>query len=411
MSQWGALGQARNGRSYRQILAHYYRETTIGEVPASRVRVLLAEGAPSLRISSDAAFRIRDARGRTHRLPAGELTLESNLRLTIGGKPTKLAGPLRLRPDRGAPLALDGLHYRGELLVAASGGRLSAINVVALQPYLMGVVAREMPFDWPLEALKAQAVAARSYALARREKGKPFDLYADWRSQVYGGVAAETPETTRAVRETAGEILTYGGTVATTLFHSTSGGRTAAAEDVYGPAFKAPYLVSVRDPWDTPSPHHDWEPRALTPVLLGRALGLGAPVADVVTEKAPSGRVTLLRAETADGRVLELTGQQVRDALGLRSTWFRIGILRLGSAAGRVEAGTRLELSGVARDVDSVELQQLRDGAWAPARRVQARSDGTFSLVVRPVETVRYRLAAGELAGAPVTVKVVSRSG
>jgi stage II sporulation protein D len=268
-----------------------------------------------------------------------------------------------------------------------------------------------MPFDWPLEALKAQAVAARTYALARRESGKPFDLYSDWRSQVYGGVDAETEATNRAVEETAGEVVLHQGKVAVTLFHSTSGGRTAAAEDVYGPAAKVPYLVSVPDPWDTASPVHDWEPQALSPARLGQVLGLGAAVTDVVSTRAASGRVTLVRVETAKGISRELTGPEVRDLLGLRSTWFRLGTLRLGSAAVRVKAGLPLELTGIARDVEGVELQQLREGTWARTRRIQARADGTFSVVVRPVRTIRYRLATGELAGAPVTVKVVPRSG
>jgi stage II sporulation protein D len=380
-------------------------------VPVPKVRVLLAEGAPLLRISSEAALRIRDADGRVHRLPAGKLTLEPSLRVAIDGKRRRLQGPLVVRSAAGTPIALAGTPYRGSLLVDVAAGGLRAINVVALESYLKGVVAREMPFDWPPEALEAQAVAARSYALARRESGKPFDLYPDWRSQVYGGVAAETDATTRAVEETAGEVVLHQGKVAVTLFHSTSGGRTAAAEDVYGPSAKAPYLVSVPDPWDTLSPVHDWEPQAVSPAALGKALGLGAPVTDVVSEKAASGRVTLVRVQATNGTVRELPGTDVRDLLGLRSTWFRIGTLRLGSAAARVKAGLPLELTGVARDVDAVELQQLREGTWTPTRRIQTRADGTFSLVVRPVESIRYRLSTGELAGEPVTVKVVPRSG
>ena len=137
-----------------------------------------------------------------------------------------------------------------------------------------------MPKEWPAAALQAQAVAARSYALASIVKNRDFDLYADPRSQMYYGVAAESPATTAAVKATKGEILTYGGKVATTFYYSSSGGRTASSEDVFGLAL--PYLQSRPDPWDTRL--------ALPPLgaaLVHRrrrsraAFGLSAPVVDV----------------------------------------------------------------------------------------------------------------------------------
>ena len=109
-----------------------------------------------------------------------------------------------------------------------------------------------MPKEWPAAALQAQAVAARSYALASIVKNRDFDLYADPRSQMYYGVAAESPATTAAVKATKDEILTYGGKVATTFYYSSSGGRTASSEDVFG--LVLPYLQSRPDPWDAGSP-------------------------------------------------------------------------------------------------------------------------------------------------------------
>ena len=95
-------------------------------------------------------------------------------------------------------LLAAGSAYRGQLVVSVTGQKLSAVNDVALEQYLAGVVPKEMPAAWHPEALKAQAVAARSYALAHRLSGKGFDLYADVRSQVYGGVAAEDARATAA---------------------------------------------------------------------------------------------------------------------------------------------------------------------------------------------------------------------
>ena len=107
--------------------------------------------------------------------------------------PVTATQPLVIRPGKKAPLALDGKLYRGKLELVAQGDFLRVVNVVALESYLQGVVAGEVPFSWPAEVLKAQAVAARSYAIASLLKGKPFDLYADARSQMYLGVAGETP--------------------------------------------------------------------------------------------------------------------------------------------------------------------------------------------------------------------------
>src|SRR6185437_12700521 len=106
-------------------------------------------------------------------------------------------------------------------------------------------VGGEMPHRWSLAALEAQAVASRSYALATLKPGKHFDLYSDTRSQVYGGIAYETPRTDLAVARTAGKVLMWDGHVATTFFFSTSGGRTADVREVWPTLGAVPYLRSV----------------------------------------------------------------------------------------------------------------------------------------------------------------------
>ncbi len=192
--------------------------------------------------------------------------LKPGLQIVVDGKARALPGPLAFLPGKGAPLALDGKGYRGEIgvTVVQKGLQkaLQVIDVVGLDAYLLGVVPGEMPKEWPAAALQAQAVAARSYALASLVKNRPFDLYSDPRSQMYYGVAAESPSTTAAVKATRGEILTYGGKVATTYYYSSSGGRTASSEDVFGVV--TPYLQSREDPWDTASPFHRWPPRSFT---------------------------------------------------------------------------------------------------------------------------------------------------
>jgi SpoIID/LytB domain protein len=263
-----------------------------------------------------------------------------------------------------------------------------------------------MPHTWAPEALKAQAVAARSYALSRLRTGD-FDLYPDTRDQVYRGIAGEAPETSAAVQATAGEVVLYGGRVAKTYFFSTSGGRTMSAADAWGTPI--PYLVSVPDPYDTLSPYHDWGPLAFTAAKLGKALRAQGPLLDVQTDANGSGRVADVTAIGANGEST-VTGTAARKALGLRSTWFSVGVVSLSppAGAGPVVYGGRAKLTGLARAVPSVGLESRPATAktWASAGRVQPAADGTFTVTVKPNPTTWYRLAVGTLRTAQVRVPV-----
>jgi len=194
MSQWGAYGQAKAGRSYQQILGYYYRGTELGNAPASlleKVRVLVRGDLGSVSVSSSAPIVVIDAGGKRYRLDA-TLTVEPKLELPVGkaGAVVPLTGPLTLRPAADANLVFGGKAYRGELQLTKIDGRLQLVNALGLEAYLLGVVPGEMPKHWPLEALKAQAVAARTYAVAHLAKGKSYDLFSDYRSQLYYGVGA-----------------------------------------------------------------------------------------------------------------------------------------------------------------------------------------------------------------------------
>lgn len=405
MSQYGALGLAQAGVDYTAILAHYYPGTELGLAPLSYVRVLLAERRPGVRVSSSAPFSVRDRRGVVHELPAGSHVLGASLRLELPGGPVVLRAPLLVAPGA-APLQLDGRRYRGTLEVALVQGRLRVVNGVPLEQYLFGVVPREVPFRWPDEALKAQAVAARSYALAVRRSG-PFDLYADQRSQVYGGMDVEQLSTTAAVLATAGEVLLYGSRVATTYFFSTSGGRTANVADVWPGSAPVPYLVAVDDPYDAVSPHHTWGPFAITTARLRSALRARGRLLDVRTTTTVSGRVGRVVATGTAGRT-STPAATVRAALGLRSTWFEVGMLAL-AAPGRkaVASGSGLRLAGTARGHPRVVLEErLGGGGWRSAAVVSSVGDGTFTVPVRPEAPTQYRLAAGGIRTGALSLAV-----
>ena len=155
---------------------------------------------------------MRDGIGQLWHLAAGPQTFGPGLRIKTSDVPQRqqLPGPLTFNAGS-SPLRFGDRPYRGQVQVSVANGALRAVNVVGLEAYLYGVVPSEMPRDWLPEALKAQAVAARSYALAVKKSGSWFDLYPDTRSQVYLGIAHEAPSTTAAVQDTAGQVVMYGG--------------------------------------------------------------------------------------------------------------------------------------------------------------------------------------------------------
>ncbi len=408
MSQWGASGFARRGSSYDRILAHYYRGTTIGQAPVAKVRVLLAPAKRSLTISSEAPFRVRDASGKARALAAGKQVLGPGLRIQAKGakRKIKLAGPLEFLPGA-QPLRLDR-PYRGSIRVDVPGGRLRVINVVGLEQYLYGVVPAEVPDDWPAEVLKAQAVAARSYALATRKVNGDFDLYADVRSQVYRGIDEEEASTNLAVDETAGEVLLYGGRVVTTYFHSTSGGRTASIGDVWPGSSPVPYLVSVDDPYDSASPHHTWGPVVVPAARLDRVLKTPGRLTDVRPTVNASSRISTITGIGSLGEA-GLRGADVRRALGLRSTWFRIGVMQLAPPPKPLVYGAAGKLTGKARGVGRPVLEQRTAAGWRTVATVKPQANGTFSAAVRPTATGEYRLNTGFARTAVTRVSVAPR--
>ena len=408
MSQYGAYGQALAGRTYQQILGYYYSGTTIGKAGRKQVRVLLAEGRRAVTVSSPAPLTAVDATGATYRLSKGPLTLHADLLLPVEAGPVTAASPLVIRPAKNALIALDGRPYRGKLELVPQGGFVRVVNGVPLESYLQGVVAGEMPFGWPAEALEAQAVAARSYALANLLKGKPYDLYADARSQVYLGVSGEKASTTQAVTATAGQVVTYAGRVATTYYFSTSGGKTASAEDVFG--FSVPYLVSRPDPWDKLSPYHEWGPVLVGARTVQSKLGLGARVLDAAGTATPSGRIRALVVATTSGSE-SVPASLVRTALGLRSTWISIGVLRLDRPiGGPIVFGSTTHLAGIGRGLGAPWLASSPDGtSWSSVRTLTPDTDGAVASDVKPIRITRYRLEAEGGASPALLVEVAPR--
>jgi stage II sporulation protein D len=395
LSQWGSYGFAKQGAGYREIVDHYYRDTRIEQRDSGIVRVLLqpnrstvyvrnATQAGDRMLSEGSLYKVTRSGSRVVLRSASGRTLgtfDSMVRF-VGGRHVRLLG----HADNGVR---DGL-YRGALEVrTAAGSGLNAINAIAMEDYLRGVVPSESPSSWPAAALQAQAVVARSYALASNVNGKGFNQYADTRSQVYRGYLGEAPSTTAAVGATSGEVVTYRGTVATTFFFSTSGGYTENIENAFVGSEPRPWLKGVRDPHDDPSPYHRWKlnfSRASLAAKLGswvkgRFRGIR------VLKRGVSPRVVKARVVGSRGSTV-VTGPQIRARVGLRDTWFRLRRVstKRSLAEARTLRGARplVALHGTidAPGVDTVRVQRRTSKGW--------KSEGTF-----PVLNSAYRVHVG----------------
>ncbi len=228
----------------------------------------------------------------------------------------------------------DG-RYRGSLELRPGPLGLSAINAVSLEDYLKGVVPGEVPTSWPAAALRAQAVAARTYAIATSKNGAGFDQYADTRSQMYVGMSGERASTNAAVAATGGQVVAYEGKPIVTYYFSTSGGRTENVENSFLGAEPAPYLRSVADPFDTESPRHRWTVRMTLGQASARLGGLvkGSLRQIRVLSRGTSPRVVRAQVVGSGGRT-SVTGPQLRSRLGLFDTWARFTVITASAVRG-----------------------------------------------------------------------------
>jgi stage II sporulation protein D len=401
MSQYGAYGYALHGWTYQQILAHYYTGTQIGTTnPNQTVRVLLSSGP--------AAFAGASQIGNKQLNPSltYDVTPLANGQLSVVNQTThKLLGKFSapLTATGSEPLSLAGLGaYRGSLEFRPNGsGGVYTVNVVGLDDYVQGVIGAEMPASWAPQALETQAVAARTYAITTDVSGTFFNLYPDTRSQMYRGVAAETPSTVAAVAATAGQIVTYNGAPAVTYFFASSGGYTENIQDAWPGATPEPWLVGVPDPYDGAGgdPYHSWT-RQLSLSTATKDLGdlvKGKLVAIKVTQTGASPRIMEARVTGTRGSTT-VTGAQLESAFGLLSTW--ASFTTISSAAGSAPAPADVahdasdlkvisqlqQEFAIAGDTVPVLAGSVRPGAQGNRVTIQVRGPGGGW---RKTETVR----------------------
>jgi stage II sporulation protein D len=317
MSQYGAYGFARHGRSYEQIVGHYFSGTKVGGAGKAKVRVLVGGGDRISFTGAKAACgeRLKEKKGYRFEHSGGGVALASR-----GGDRLASCGDSGGARGGSAVTYAGRGEYRGELLAVAAGGGLNAVNRVGIDDYVRGVVTNEMPSSWPGDALRAQALVARSYALTSTVNGDGFDLYDDTRSQVYEGKSSETKPGNRATRATAGEVVKDGGKTARTYYFSTSGGRTENSEFGFPGGSRVSYLKSVRDPYDDLSPYHRWKEKFSQGAMESRLGVAGNLRAVKILKRGRSPRIVKARIVGSGGSET-VTGTTLQARLGLLSSW------------------------------------------------------------------------------------------
>jgi stage II sporulation protein D len=458
MSQYGALGFAQHGAGFKDILGHYYEQTSVAPLASKPdVRVLLQSGrrvvvsgvvaGAGRKLSPTTTYSARNVRGRI------VLYSPKGRRLGTSDSPLRLAAPgdgaFRLRGPASNGTR-DGA-YRGALEVRASGSGVQAIDAVDLEDYVRGVVSAESPASWPAEALKAQAVVARTYAVTTNAgtADDGFDQYADTRSQMYKGVAAELPSTDAAVAATSGQVVVQNGQPVVTYFFSTSGGHTEDVQNSFLGALPRAWLRGVDDPYDGVSPRHSWGPitfsqsRAqakLKGLVRGKFRGI------TVLQRGVSPRIVRAEIDGTNG-VTQVTGPQLRARFDLFDTWATFTYISSkakkkkpagddtttpGTPAGTDPTATSPSSGGAAPPDPDVTGGQVASAARArttqitgtirPARRgrrlVVERRDGRAWTVIgtatvgrggRYAATVpgpgRYRVALGAVIGPALDVR------
>ncbi|ERN39946.1 spoIID/LytB domain protein [Rubidibacter lacunae KORDI 51-2] len=296
--------------------------SAIAAEAAVELRVGIRQGASRVRVGSSTSATVRDGSGRA----LGQLDAMGAFHAESGGGGLVLGqwrgGELWVEPHNGGFVWIGDRWYRGRVRLLGNASGVTAVNYVDIEAYLYSIVGAEMVASWPLEALRAQAVAARSYALYQRSQAhnQLFDIGTTTLTQVYRGVSSEATTTHQAADSTAGQVLTYDGTAILAAFHSSSGGHTEDVEDVW--LTPLPYLRGVVD-YDQTSPEFQWTKTFSSGDLTRRIGGVGNIQQFVPEQTTPRGRIVRAKI-VGDLGTKQLSGEALRKALGLKSTLFRV---------------------------------------------------------------------------------------
>lgn len=347
MSQWGAYGAAAvDGLSAHAILRFYYPHTSLLTRSTARTVRILLTGAD---VPERGYLQVKPADGLAVTPVGGQPQVLATTtakghpitawRLQLSAAAVELRDHTASGWHAGTPMgtgatfgdtagkvtvveAHETVKFRGQLTAEIEAGSLEAVDLVTIEDYLRSVVPAEMPASWPTPALRAQAIAARTYATHGRNHPKAswYDLDGDTRDQAYPGVGAETPATTQAVKATAGQVVVDSGHAILAQYASADGGWTVSGG--------LPYLPAQHDPYDgaIPNTAHAWTLELPATTIADAFPQVGTLEQLVITGRDGDGlwggRVTTLTVVGSKGSVAT-TGTAFQFALDLRSPWFR----------------------------------------------------------------------------------------
>ncbi len=342
MSQYGAYGAARKGLNWKQILNFYYRDTTRTEMAAgSTIRVRIsADTDGSLRVLPIRGLRVSDSSGHSFTVPTG--TRYRSWRIARSGTGNQLSYRNSSGNDVNVATGLSASTwkfssaekminlvisngsvrgYRGSMILVKYGSTGRTVNRVKMEDYVKGVVAAEMPTSWAADAVRAQTVAARSYAVRLREYSNydGYHICDTTACQVYGGIGRETSAGNAATDATARVILTYGGKVALTQFASSNGGHTARGD--------YPYLYAHPDPYDSVIVSQKWTRTISTSAVHKAWPSVGTVRKLKITsrdgEGAWGGRVKSIQI-IGSKRTVTVSGSTFQWRFGMRSNLYTV---------------------------------------------------------------------------------------
>lgn len=403
MCQYGANGMASKGKKANEILSFYFSGTNVKNYPDNSVtmRVLIDQQQTLFLSGTKKIILINENTGGVIYEGAtgssNEILKLENIKTQTGDSLIRVSkknsdGTFSVLGSFSGPVKLTGeeyvsyiektskgdvrYNYSGYLRAVISGSSLLLVNHVDLETYVYGIA--EMPSSWNPEALKAQAIAARTYAYSKHLRPKStyyYDLRDDQYDQVYIGMgkisASYGTRWKDACDATRKQIIYYGGSVAQVFYHSTCGGYTENSEDVWSTPY--PYLRSVKCDYCINSPYRNWE-TFVTLSKLRQIFSEPSLQMPVVLEKIRNRRVKIVRLYRTNGTYKDVRGSEFRSKLGLRSTWFDIGT-------------SAIRISGSDRYATSVEVSKRTFGSAA-------------TVVIASGETFADALSGAPLAGA-----------
>ena len=312
------------------VMAVSFDQRVVVAAQEPSMRVLLSQASVvRLRADGDQPFLVRGLGRGDQGMRSMEVSLRAG-RLRISGqlsdgssRSLAARSAIEVQSEDPRGIWLGSRRYRGRLQFLVRRGQVQVVNHLGIETYLASVVGSEMPHRWPLPALQAQAVAARTYALRQRGKAGDFDVKATVSSQVYRGVESETASTIEAVESTRSLVLVHAGRLINAVFHSSSGGATEPSGEVW--RNQLPYLVSVAD-HDQHSPVHRWNKRFDDDVLRDLFRETGGVKRLQVLKTSSTGRVRTARVQGPRGSLV-LTGRELRKRLGLKSTMVQFELI------------------------------------------------------------------------------------